>query len=729
MMATSYAVESRQTKLGGHALDVAVAVACAIAGAAFAWAVFTLNHRAFFNDDTQEAFAPMFMAIGQALAHGHWPALTLQMLNGGALVDEYQFGLFNPFTLFASLVISPFKDQALAEALFVGLHYAVLASGAYVLARNCGANRPFAALAAVTFLTNNFICYWLAGSWVAGLEAFAWMTWALAFLVRAHESRVAWVATALATAMVMTVGCYHVVVMLGMAVLVVGIVRWRMGDARQALLPVAASALGVLLAMAAILPVLATGAVAIRNGGLNNEGRLAMDLYGVLAPSSPFHFSHFLGFGHFGRIGTPFYFAGWYILPLLPLIDWRKLGRPTPTLVVLAILAVLFVVATQGPEQVFSIRFPIWYLPALHLMLLTAFSVIATQAGFARPTRPRIWGVVLITYFGWLASLQGNPETRAPALAAAVAILSLVALGAALSARWKAGYAVAGLIGTGVFAATTHIMIPANGDQFDRHPPTAVAALSDLSAIPTTSSAFLGTIDEAVIWKAPEIQTAAMALAQGGSNPFGYSPVGHRAFSYKFLLQLWGTPLPQAIPRLFQPTDMGGLAWADLLRIDKVVIPRVGERPAQVAALAGPGWRRGESRPDTVTLIRTAPAPRGPGSVAWTSPGLSLAAAGPATAQHETLAVRARSGHGDKVVFDRLAWPGYRVTLAGRPVAFSLTKTPLMTVDLPDGGETGPLAIDYAPPYLGIGIACALLALAGLTGGVLAWSKFAGRAA
>jgi hypothetical protein len=240
---------------------------------------------------------------------------------------------------------------------------------------------------------------------------------------------------------------------------------------------------------------------------------------------------------------------------------------------------------------------------------------------------------------------------------------------------------------------------------------------------------FLGTIDEAVIWKAPEIQTAAMALAQGGSNPFGYSPVGHRAFSYKFLLQLWGTTLPQAIPRLFQPTDMGGLTWADLLRIDKVVVPRVGDRPAQVAALAGPGWRLAQNRPDTVTLIRAAPAPRGPGSVAWTSPGLSLAAAGIATAQHETLAVRARSGHDDKVVFDRLAWPGYQVSFAGRPVAFSPTRTPLMTIELPDGGETGELAIDYAPPFLGLGIACALLALAGLTGGVVWWKSVGANAA
>ena len=147
----------------------------------------------------------------------------------------------------------------------------------------------------MTFLTNNFICYWLAGSWVAGLEAFTWTTWALAFLIKAHESRLAWVATALFTAMVMTAGSYQ---------LWWSYSAWRpsssalpdggMGDIRQALLPVTATALGVLLAMAAVCcpswpPARSPSATAASTTTVS----LAMDLYGVLAPSSPFHFGRF----------------------------------------------------------------------------------------------------------------------------------------------------------------------------------------------------------------------------------------------------------------------------------------------------------------------------------------------------------------------------------------------------------------------------------------------------
>lgn len=707
------------------ALDIAIGGACAAAALAFTWFVWATNHRAFFSDDAEHAFAPMFLAIGRSLAHGHWPTLTLQVLNGGALIGEYQYGLFNPFTLLACLAISPLRDQAISEAVFVAFHYAVLAPGAYALARNCGAARPLATLSALTFLTNNFICYWLAGSWAAGFEGMAWLTWALAFLMRAQASRAAFVATALFTYMVVTAGSYHIVVMLGVAAVGVGLVRWRMQGARQGAAPLAAVFLGGLLAMPAILPVLAMGAVGIRNGGLANDGRLAMDLYAVLAPSSPFHLSHFLGFARFGRIGTPFYFAGWFLLPLLPLIDWRRLGRPSTTIVALAVLAVVFIIATQGPEQVFSIRYPIWYLAALHLVLLTLFVSVASRTGFAPPTRARIWGVVLIAYFGWLASVQSDPAMRSPALAAAVLILVLAGVGALAQARSRPGYVIAGIAGTVIFACATHLVFPTNGDQLDRGAPTAAPVVSDLSAIPTTASVFLGGIDEAPIWKAPEIQTALMPLAHGGSNPFGYSPVGHRAFSYAFLVQLWGTVVPAGIPALFAPTAMGGEPYVDLMRIDRLVVPKVDDRVAKVAALAGPDWRATRNRSYTVTFERVAPRPSQPGSLAWATPGVAVRAVGSPSAEHERFDVTSRVGGGDRLVLDRIAWPGYRVSFNGRPLAISLTGAPLMTIELPGGTQTGRLAIDYAPPLIGLGLAGAGLAVLGLIGVWIGWPRLA----
>ena len=712
----------------GRIGDVVWAGACAAFGGLYAWALFALDHRAFFNDDSQEAFAPIFMAIGRSLGHGHWPALTLQMLNGGALANEYQYALYNPFSLFACWVASQFADQASAEAMIAGLHYAVLGAGAYAFARACGARRPFAALAGVAFVANNFLYYWLAESWITGLVSIAWMTWALAGIIKAHESRWAWVGGALATALTVTSGCYHTVVMLGLATAVIALVRWRTEGVRQAIAPLVSTALGVLLALAAVLPVLSMGAVAIRNGGLNNAGQLAVDLYGVLAPSSPFHTGHIVDFDGPAKLAAPIYFAGWFLLPLLPLIDWKKLGRPTPTLIALISTVAAFAIATQGPEQIFSVRYPIWNLAPLHLALLAAFALVASKAGFAPLSRPRIWGVVGIAYFGWLASLQVQPEMRIVAFAAALAIWGLAVSGGSLHRRWSHGYAAVGIVGVVLFAAATHLAIRTNHNQLDRRPPTAASAISDLAAIPASASVFLGDIDEAKIWQAPEIETSAMALAHGGANPFGYSPVGHRAFSKLFWLQLWGTPLSDGVGRLFAPSGYGQTTWADLLRVDRVVIPRIGDRPTRITAQAGPGWHVAAERPYTVTLQRAAPAPRGPGSLAWESPGLVVAPVGTGTAESETLKITARAGHGDTLVFDRLAVPGYSLAFNGRPLSLNLTTTPLMTVALPDGPDVGDLTIRYAPPDYGLGLAAALLALAALAVGWARWPRLFGAA-
>jgi hypothetical protein len=710
----------------GRLGDVVWGAACSAFGGAYATALYGLNHRAFFNDDSQEAFAPIFMAIGRSLSHGHWPALTLQVLNGGALANEYQYALYNPFSLFACWVASQFGDQAQAEAMVAGLHYAVLGAGAFAFARACGAKRPFAALASIAFVANNFLYYWLAESWITGLVSIAWMTWALAGLIRAHESRWAWVGGALATALVVTSGCYHTVVMLGMALVVIAGVRWRMEGVRQALAPITSAALGVLLAMAAVLPVLAMGEVAVRNGGLNNAGQLAVDLYGALAVASPFHTGHILSFDGPAKLSAPIYFAGWFLLPLLPLIDWKRLGRPTPTLITLLVMAAVFLIATQGPEQVFSVRYPIWNLAPLHLALLAAFALVASEAGFAALSRPRIWGVVGIAYFGWIASLQAQPEMRAPAFAAALVICLLAVLGGILQRRWRSGYAAVGIVGVVLFAGATHLAIRSNLNQLDRRPPTAASAISDLNAIPASTGVYLGGIDEAKIWRAPEIETALMPLAHGGSNPFGYSPVGHRAFSYLFWLQLWGTPFDDGIGRLFAPSGYGAATWADLLRVDHVVIPKVGDRPAKIAAQAGPGWSVASQQPYTVTLQRAVPAPRGPGSVAWASPGLAVSAAGPGIAEDETLHVTARAGHSDRVVLDRLGVPGYSVSFNGRPLPLNLKATPLMTVALPDGPDLGDLTIRYAPPGWGLGLACAALSLVLLAVGWARWSALFG---
>src|SRR5689334_914194 len=47
---------------------------------------YVIEPRSFFRDDMQDQYMPVFMSIGQAVMHGSWPILTLQVQNGGAFL-------------------------------------------------------------------------------------------------------------------------------------------------------------------------------------------------------------------------------------------------------------------------------------------------------------------------------------------------------------------------------------------------------------------------------------------------------------------------------------------------------------------------------------------------------------------------------------------------------------------------------------------------------------------
>ena len=76
------------------------------------------------------------------------------------------------------------------------------------------------------------------------------------------------------------------------------------------------------------------------------------------------------------------------------------------------------------------------------------------------------------------------------------------------------------------------------------------------------------------------------------------------------------------------------------------------------------------------------------------------------------------SESGGRVVFARLPWPGYRVTLGGNDVGYDDVDGIFLTVDVPAGTRDADLVVTWRPPgmYLGMGSALAgLLGIAALT--------------
>jgi len=104
-----------------------------------------------------------------------------------------------------------------------------------------------------------------------------------------------------------------------------------------------------------------------------------------------------------------------------------------------------------------------------------------------------------------------------------------------------------------------------------------------------------------------------------------------------------------------------GVPLIDALRIQALVLqnallPEVVDRPPS------PGWRVA-ARDDVRTMwVRRQPLPY-PGRVSWTSPGVTVRSAS-AAQDDETVAYQALAG-GGRLLFARLDWPGYSVSVDG----------------------------------------------------------------
>ncbi|HEY2480572.1 MAG TPA: hypothetical protein VGI30_00050, partial [Caulobacteraceae bacterium] len=80
------------------------ALAAALATLAAA-AALLVSPRYFFTDDYTTQFIPVFREIARLVGQGHFPLITDRIWQGGALVQEYQYAVFNPVSMILYLLL------------------------------------------------------------------------------------------------------------------------------------------------------------------------------------------------------------------------------------------------------------------------------------------------------------------------------------------------------------------------------------------------------------------------------------------------------------------------------------------------------------------------------------------------------------------------------------------------------------------------------------------------
>ena len=659
--------------------------------------------------DTAAQFAPTWWHFGEMLREGQWPLwLDPQAWAGGNYVAEALFGTYNPLNLLVWLGVSLGPDLAVSTYLVKATVMVLLALGTYHLAREYDAVPAPAAAVAIALPFSGFTLFWDAGSWPSGLMAFAYFPWVwLTFrrTLRGVGSPFwAFLAGLLAVLNGNPYGTLAVITV-GFALVVEGFVQRTWGGVlRLALVGLAVAAFLPLV----YLPLLESSDLAVRSAGalFENSGKLRPTAGDLLAASSPLHTPPIRAIT--GPMLVPATFLAWFVLPLLPWLQWGALRRRSREFVGLGLVTVVYLALTLGPSKLWLFRWPLRVIEYFYLGVLVVFAVLLSQ-GLARSSvRPRLAGSGLVLLvLGWLTWSQDPSALRRAALGTAVvAVLTVVALLAHLALRRTALVSLVAIGGVGLVLALQVSVFGENASSRVWHVPSDVSALQDTFA--DREGRVMQFADLKPLQKKGQIAKlerqwdtflpGSMYTPAGVEAVNNYTGMGFLPFTRTFCMEYDGLTQACGYRNLWKVGGSGQPALADLMKLDTIVVqPTLAE-----GVTPGEGWVQ-ESADDRVIVLRhEGEQPYAGSELSWVSDGVEVAGAVTRSDLHESLDVAA-APDGGQLVFSMLAWPGWSAELEGAPLSVTRSDAGLLTVTLPAGAK-GTVDLTYRPPGLAAGL-------------------------
>lgn len=684
------------------AMAVAVAVVVALHGL-----LYSQNSRYFFLDDRQADATGKLMDIGRLLRAGQWPWLTTSAVASGGHAVEYQNGVFNPLNLLLSVGMSHARDVALASLLYTLVYAVLLTAAGTWLGRLLGLRVGWAVAVGSSIGFQQYTVLWGAG-WYQALTSFTWFVTAFAAAVafaQRGRRRYGWLLL-FATYSCATSGWPLAIPFLGvtMAALVLARVVQRL-PWRRTLWLGAWYAGGAVASLVALYPLFSSFTFASRNSAVRNPYDFnVVPLSALLHFADPTYWAFFNSFDGFTRQDLPHFYVAWFALPVLVLTRWSRPAGDRHTRAVLGAAAVallLAAVGTQGPERLLVFRFPSRFLQYTGLFLVVVAAVLAARGGFV-VSRRRLGVLLGLLALLAVGSWQSDPGGlgRVAAQLGAVTALS-VAVWLLARRRDRAG----AVLGDVVVAGGTALLLGWLALSYPMARGTDYGFPSDLSSLRKISTAdytlFYGTYPAPYTSQRDlrafyaSFRPSSMGLMVGERQVNGYSPLGYTAFRTHFQMDDQGNFIGGA--DAFAARDpQTGLTWLELLRVDQVVAT-LGPRTDELRHVLPAPWRLVRSEP--MSTLWRGPSYRLPGLVSWAAPGVTVRAGGCPTVALTECEQVAAGPSGGRVVYARLWYPGYRVTLDGHDLPVVRHADLLVSVDLPPGAH-GQLQVSYRSPGL-----------------------------
>lgn len=725
-------------------------------------AVLLADARHFYTDDTESQYSGLWVFFGRAFRDGDFPLLAPEQWMSGNYTNE-EAGLFNPPQLLIDLIAPSVPNLALYATL-VKLVFAIIAGlGVYRVCLAYGSRPQWAAVAGVAFPFSGFFLFFDSASWITSMTGTAWMIHAWASSVRYVRGQsgpipvfvylylaisVQYVFPAVEAALML------VAVVIGELVLR-GSTPWaplnRVGaavsrDGRAGLksaLPkmfaaeggwratwtplVRLTAVAVFAGMAGLLtflPSMLSAKVSWRGTSqINNDQFLTVPWSESLNASLPSTLPAFSSWWGYVQ-PLPMVYIAWFLIPALAFVDWRAVREHWKQFVSIGLFALMALMWTAGPGTVGPLRWPARVLPMLALGLLVLVCVLLGRFATLEGRRTRIVAAGVLILLLFVRTFSADPHNVLWHVLSAV-LVGALGLGVVWLGRTRGTAAAVALTIVAMFpiayfqvrSTQPNIMswnLPADReeakDAFPKFKGGTTLQLGDRGLLQPADKSLEGAYGS-LVWG-----NYAKDLEKNYVN--GYTPNGHFYFGEMLCMRWDGSVCPDSYRRMFAPEPSTGRTLADLMLIDRIVLqkamfPAAGNEPAPE------GWH-------------FVPVP-GHEKYIWVlerDSGLISAVNGRVADAHNVTAtsvsetgttsnLRVSSESGGRIVFSRLGWPGYRVTLNGKTLPFTTVAKVFVAVDIPAGTKNADLELSWRPPGWKIGIATGAAGLAGL--GVLQW--------
>ncbi|WP_210505894.1 YfhO family protein [Naasia sp. SYSU D00057] len=679
----------------------------------------------YYNGDANEQVTPLWHALGDRLRAGEWVLMDPASWMGGNYAGEALIGLLNPVALANMVLVSFFDNLSVASFVVMVEFLGLLAMGVYLLTRSYGARRWAAVALAVAIPFSGFTLWYDAAGWIYHLMAFTWVAWFWWASHRHTRRRLTPILPFVFGALAMTTGspfgALGVVVVL--AALGVELLAHRRYGRLLHLVVV-----GLVVAAAALpvyLPLLGAGDVTWRASlaGVSNDTFLVPDLGDLAGASSPTYLPSMTQWA--GAIeNKPSAYLAWFALPLLPWLRWDRVRRRGRLLLSPLIVAGVFLLATLAPSSLWLFRWPMRMIDYLYLAVAVLLAV-ALSAGLARTAwrrRALISGAIVAggAYLSWAT----RPiEVGWLHLVVLLIVAALVAAAVLAARRSTAATGAVLVAGTAIVLTLQASTFPYSANPNPVRPPFRVSALAEGTA------SFEGTVLQLANGKgvtteqyqSGEILFGNVPRAAGYESLSSYTGIGFKEFSGELCMDYRGATCSGAFERLWQRTGGGVTApLADTLRVSTLVLQRsLFEDTGIDVESPRAGWHVADEDDRRVVWVRDEPL-LGEGRVSWASDSVAVLADTSAPAL-ET--VRYSAADEGRLLFARLAWPGYTATVDGEQAFVKDGPAGLVSVDVPAGEHT--LTLSYSPPGLRTGLLAAAggAAIALVQAGIWWWQR------